>query len=184
MSTVFVGGSRRLGRLNSVLRARLGNIMERGVNVIVGDANGSDRAVQAFLADKGYRKVVVYCMESGPRNNIGGWPVRVVAAAGKRGFAYYSVKDAEMARDADCGLMIWDAKSKGTLVNIKRLVDAGKPVVVYFSPDRKYRTVRTRADLTTLVSSCSQTERQRLSGLLGESPEQVTLFPPRDQQAG
>lgn len=182
MSTVFIGGSRRLGRLNSVIRARLTNIVERGLRVVVGDANGGDRAVQAFLAEMGHTEVVVYCMEAGCRNNIGGWPVRVIKAAGERGFDYYSLKDAEMARNADCGFMIWDAKSKGTLVNIRRLVALGKPVVVYFSPDRECKTVRTKTDLTDLVSNCSQAARQRLSGLIGEASEQVTLFPSPDSR--
>lgn len=184
MNTVFVGGSRRLGRLNTAIRARLDNIVARGLRVVIGDANGGDRAVQAFLAEKGHKEVVVYCMEDACRNNLGGWPVRAIKAAGERGFDYYSLKDAEMARDADCGFMLWDAKSKGTLVNIRRLVDAGKPVVVYFSPARKFRTVRTNADLTDLVSNCSQAVRQRLSGLLDEAAEQVTLFPEEGYRAG
>src|SRR5436309_2547989 len=131
MSTVFIGGSRRVRRLNSVVRARLDNIVERGLRVVIGDANGGDRAVQAFLAEKGHKEVVVYCMDSACRNNVGRWPMHAVEGAGKRGFDYYSTKDAEMAREADCGFMIWDANSKGTLLNIRRLVDAGKPVVVY-----------------------------------------------------
>ena len=176
MSTVFIGGSRRLGRLNSIIRARLENIVKRGLRVVIGDANGGDRAVQTFLTDKGHEEVVVYCMEAGCRNNVGRWPVRTVKAAGERGFDYYSLKDAEMARVADCGFMIWDAKSKGTFVNMQRLVELGKPVVVYFLPHRKCRTVRTKADLADLVNNCAPEDRQRLSGLLNEGSEQVTLF--------
>jgi hypothetical protein len=90
MSTVFIGGSRRVGRLNSIIRAKLDSIVERGLHVVVGDANGSDRAVQSFFAEKRYREVVVYCMENACRNNVGGWPVRAIGAAGKRGFEYYA----------------------------------------------------------------------------------------------
>jgi len=184
MNAVFVGGSRRLGRLNDVVRGRLDNIVERGLRVIIGDANGSDRAVQAFLAEKGHRAVVIYCMKDACRNNVGGWPVRAVEATGERGFDYYSLKDAEMARVADCGFMIWDAKSKGTLLNIRRLVESGKPVVVYFSPERACKTVRTKADLSDLVNKCAQADRQRLSRLLGEGSEQVTLFSLRRRKSG
>ena len=89
--------------------------------------------------------------------------MHAVEGAGKRGFDYYSTKDAEMAREADCGFMIWDANSKGTLLNIRRLVDAGKPVVVYLSPDRECRTVRTKADLSNLLSKCSRSDRSLVS---------------------
>lgn len=177
MSTVFIGGSRRVGRLSEVIREKLDSIIERGLRVVVGDANGSDRAVQSFLAEKGYQDVVVYCMGKACRNNVGKWPVRAIEGAGKRGFDYYALKDAEMARDADCGLMIWDGKSKGTLLNVQRLVEIGKSVVVYLSSDRKCRTIRTEYDLKTLIDRCSSSERQRLSGLLDQGPEQTVLFP-------
>ena len=152
MSTVFIGGSRHLGRLNDAVRSRLNNIVDREHRVVIGDANGGDRAVQSHLASKGYRNVTVYCMDGGCRNNVGQWPVRVIEANGKRGFAYFSMKDAAMARDADCGLMIWDGKSRGTFANMERLVDSGKPVVVYLSSDHDFKTLRTRADLQSLAT--------------------------------
>jgi hypothetical protein len=108
MTTVFIGGSRRIGRLNGVIRARIDDIVERGLRVVIGDANGSDRAVQAFLAEKGHKNAVVYCMEGICRNNVGGWPVCVVQGAGERGFGYYALKDAEMAgceSQKECGAL-------------------------------------------------------------------------------
>jgi len=180
MSTVFIGGSRRLGRLNDIIRERLNNIVESDLRVVIGDANGGDRAVQAFLAEKDHRNVVVYCMGNACRNNLGGWPVRMVKAAGERGFSYYSLKDAEMARDADCGFMIWDAKSKGTLVNIWRLIESQKPAVVYFAPDRVCRNLKTKADLMALLGKCMPSDRQHLLELLGETSEQMRLFPSDD----
>lgn len=176
MTTVFIGGSRRIWRLNDVLRARLDNIVERGLHVVIGDANGSDRAVQAFFAEKGHRDVVVYCVGDTCRNNVGGWPVRVVETAGERGFDYYALKDIEMARNADCGFMIWDGRSKGTLLNTLRLVESGKPVVVYFSPAREFKTIRTRTDASALLNQCSHSDRQRLSRLVGDGSERATLF--------
>jgi hypothetical protein len=50
MTKVFIGGSRRLSQLNKDLKGRLDNIVERGFTVIVGDANGADKAVQRYLA--------------------------------------------------------------------------------------------------------------------------------------
>jgi len=181
VNVVFIGGSRNLGRLNSVIRARLDNIVDRGLRVVIGDANGSDRAVQVYLAERGHKDVVVYCMERGCRNNVGGWAVRSVQANGERGFDYYALKDAEMARDSDCGFMIWDGRSRGTLLNIQRLLGSGKPVVVYFSPDRECKTIRAKEDLNALLTRCPRPDRQRLFRLVGEDGEQVTLFPPGER---
>jgi hypothetical protein len=36
-----------------------------------------------------------------------------------------------MAAQATVGLMLWDGESRGTLLNVLRLVAQGKPVVVY-----------------------------------------------------
>jgi hypothetical protein len=177
MSTVFIGGSRRIGRLNEVIRARLDNIVERGLQVVIGDANGSDRAVQAYLAQRGHRDVVVYCMGESCRNNLGRWNVQALEASGERGFDYYALKDAQMARNADCGFMIWDGKSKGTLLNVQRLLRAGKPVVIYFAPDRECMTVRTLDDLRALLARCRPADRQRLSSLLHGEGDQAPLFP-------
>ncbi len=176
MSTVFIGGSRHIGRLDSAIRARLENIVERGLRVVVGDADGADRAVQAFLAERHHAEVVVYCMEAGCRNNLGGWPEHVVQANGQRGFEYYALKDAEMACDADFGFMIWDAKSKGTLLNIARLVESGKPVAVYFSPTHECSTIRSKAELRALLSRCSEADRKRLRRFLGGASIQAPLL--------
>lgn len=177
MSTVFIGGSRRIGRLNEVIRARLDNIVDRGLPVVIGDANGSDRAVQAYLADRGHRDVVVYCMAGDCRNNLGGWNVREVEASGERGFDYYALKDAQMARNADCGFMLWDGKSRGTLLNVQRLVETRKPVVIYFAPNRECITVRTRGEIKALLARCRSADRSRLSHLLSRDGDQPALFP-------
>lgn len=172
---VFVGGSRRLSRLNAVIRGRLDNIIERGHTVLIGDANGGDRAVQAYLAERGYRNVMVYCTNGDCRNNVGQWPVRSIQATTERGFEYFALKDAAMAVDAACGFMLWDGKSRGTLLNIRRLLEAGKPVVVYFAPDHSCHTVRNEAELTPLLAKCP--ELQRLSRSADAMSVQHVLFP-------
>ena len=91
-------------------------MFEKGFQILVGDANGADKAVQGYLADKSYASVLVLCMEDHCRNNVGNWPTREVAAPrGAKSFDYYSLKDREMAKAAEYGLMLWDGKSKGTV---------------------------------------------------------------------
>jgi hypothetical protein len=41
-----------------------------------------------------------------------------------------------MAQEATVGFMLWDGESRGTLLNVLRLVAQEKPVVVYVAPER------------------------------------------------
>ena len=87
--------------------------------------------MQQLLSERGYRDVTVYCSGDVPRNNAGGWPI-VALKSDKRGYEFYRQKDIAMTVDCDCGYMIWDGVSKGTLQNIEDLKCAGKPVKVEF----------------------------------------------------
>ena len=63
MSNVFVGGSRRISRLNVEVQKRLEQIIDKQLAVLVGDANGADKAVQDFFRSRHYPNVVVFCTE-------------------------------------------------------------------------------------------------------------------------
>jgi hypothetical protein len=151
---VFIAGSRSLTRINDALRERLDRIIAEGHDVLVGDANGADKAVQSFFAERNYRQVTVFWTGGRCRNNVGGWPVLAVAppAGVHSGYDFYAVKDREMASVATHGLMVWDGESRGTFANIRTLVAAEKPVVVYLGPDQLFVTVKTGADLDALRS--------------------------------
>jgi hypothetical protein len=60
-----------------------------------------------------------------------------------------------MAADATHGLMLWDGESRGTFGNVRNLVGAGKPVVVYLSPAKQFLNVRTEADIERLVGKAA-----------------------------
>ncbi len=154
MEAVFVAGSRAVSRLNPEIRKRLDNIMRRDLAVLVGDANGADKAVQQYLAQSLYRRVTVYRMDS-CRNNLGEWPVRSHTSelGVKRDRHYYGIKDAAMAKDATCGFMLWDGVSRGTAANIVKLLNAHKKVVVYLSPKKQFLTLRTIEDLRHVAST-------------------------------
>jgi hypothetical protein len=152
-SIVFVAGSRQISRLPAEVGNRLDTMIEKGFQILVGDANGADKAVQRYLADKSYPNVLVHCMKDHCRNNVGNWPTREVAAPrGAKGFDYYSLKDRAMAEAAEYGLMLWDGKSKGTVNNVVNLSRAHKPVVVYIAPTKQFHTVKTSADLRNLLA--------------------------------
>jgi hypothetical protein len=65
---IFIGGSRAVSRLNEVIRARLDDFIRRGDAILIGDANGADKAVQQYFAERHYPNVEVFCMEE-CRNN-------------------------------------------------------------------------------------------------------------------
>jgi hypothetical protein len=106
-SIVFVAGSRQISRLPAEVRTRLDTMIEKGFQILVGDANGADKAVQRYLADKSYPNVLVHGMKDHCRNNVGNWPPREVSAPrGAKGFNSYSLKDRAMAEAAEYGLML------------------------------------------------------------------------------
>jgi hypothetical protein len=155
MSKVFFGGSRSLSRLDSAVRTRLRNLITSGHTVLVGDANGMDKAVQSFFAEEGYRDVIVYCMERECRNNVGSWRVESVSSGGrKKNFAYFAMKDARMSLEAEYGFMIWDGESKGTLNNVLSLVEQGKAVLVYRSPSKEFLQIKSIRELEKLLGNC------------------------------
>lgn len=153
---VFIGGSRAVSKLNVVIRARLDDLIKRGCTILIGDANGADKAVQQYLAKRQYPNVVVFCMEE-CRNNIGDWPTRSIEPpAERKDFTYYAAKDVAMSKEAHCGLMLWDAKSKGTLQNMLNLVGAGKRTLVYFAPTKDFHILANEQDLQSLLARCEK----------------------------
>lgn len=165
---VFIAGSRGLSRLNEPLRQRLDRIMAQHFAILVGDANGADKAVQGYLADKRYENVTVYCTGSRCRNNLRPWPIKAVAPPSgvRSGFDYYAAKDLAMAGEASHGLMIWDAESRGTFASVVNLVGQHKPVVLYLSPTRAFRHLHTRADLLGILDQAAPNARRRLEPLI------------------
>jgi hypothetical protein len=160
--TVFIGGSRAISKLNPVIREQLENLITRHCTILIGDANGADKAVQKHFAEKRYPNVTVFCMEQ-CRNNVGGWPTRKIAAPPKaRGFEYYAAKDAAMAQEARCGVMLWDGESRGTLNNVLNLLEDDKKVLVYLGPRKTFYKLSNENDLDSLFAHCDQNTIQDL----------------------
>lgn len=151
---VFIGGSIGISKLNAAIRARLDDFMKRGNAILIGDAKGADKAVQTYLATRDYRKVTVFCTEE-CRNNVGSWPTHSIEPPSKKkDSSYYAAKDFVMFQKAQCGVMLWDAKSKGTLQNILNLVGAGKRTLVYFAPTKDFQVLANDQDLHVLLARC------------------------------
>jgi hypothetical protein len=184
MTTVFIGGSRRVPRLGAAVRARLDTIMAKGFRVIVGDANGADKAVQQYLSGKGYGHVEVFCSGTVCRNNLGHWHMRQIKTdPTDKGFRFYAAKDRVMAREADVGLMIWDGKSTGTLLNVLRLLSQEKKVVVYNVPERRFSELKAEDDWRGFVTTLDpevrggMEQKARIEERTYGTREQQTLLP-------
>jgi probable addiction module antidote protein len=154
MSTVFIGGSRHISRLSADAKQRLQTIVDKKIGVLVGDANGADKAVQKFMADAAYDQVTVFCSGEHPRNNLGGWKIHSVVPSHPTGFHFYAAKDREMALTADYGFMIWDGKSAGTALNVLRLIRAGKKADLLNVPEKSTLRFRLISDWEKFISRC------------------------------
>jgi len=178
MTTVFIGGSRRITHINDTIRSRTNNIINQGMRVLIGDANGADRAMQQYFVNNGYKNVIVYCMGEHCRNNLGNWPAKHISSdRSRRDFAFYATKDLEMAREASYGFMIWDGKSIGTLNNILNLLSQQKNVLVYFSSERTCYTLKSLEELRPLFDKCDTIDRQKFEKVLS-APRQSIIAKP------
>jgi adenine-specific DNA-methyltransferase len=161
MNTIFIGGSRNVSRLPLEVKKRLDNVVASGHRVIVGDASGADKAVQKHFLTVHYNKVTVFCSGVTPRNNLGTWYTHHVdVPKNVKGFQFYAAKDREMAREADFGLMIWDGKSPGTVLNVLRLVIAGKIAVLFNVPNKDVVNIKSVDAWRTFISHCSDELRR------------------------
>lgn len=155
MTTVFLSGSRHLSRINDKIRGRIRNMAAGRLHIIVGDANGADKAMQAYLAEQGYSDVTVYCSGMHCRNNIGEWATKRIDVEPKlRGRDFYAQKDKAMAKKADIGFVLWDGKSTGSVANALELLKADKKVVVYYAPEKEFYNLSSMSDIERLLRKC------------------------------
>lgn len=177
MTTVFIGGSRKIVRLDKAVTLRLETIVEKQIPVLLGDANGADKAVQAYFRDVRYPHVTVYCTGDDCRNNLGGWRethIRPTGNARRKDRKFFTLKDRAMSSAATHGLMLWDGDSLGTLVNIVRLRRENRVAVVYVKSKGSFVDVRSDKDLNDLKEYSSEellAEAERaVASEIGERP--------------
>ena len=152
---IFIAGPRAINKLNKSVIHRIKNIIDNNYNIIVGDANGVDKAVQNFCYEQNYRNVKIYATKGKARNNIGNWYVHNVdVPKNLKGFDFYAAKDYEMAKDADYGLMIWNGISKGTLNNTINLLEMGKETVLYYSLEERLYVIKSLDGMKEFINRC------------------------------
>lgn len=168
MTTVFIAGSITIKDLDVKVQERLMNVIVQKHKILVGDADGADVSIQQFLFENDAQHVTVYCSGATPRNNVGDWEVHSVTTYHKPGSrAYFTAKDIEMAAAADHGLMIWDAKSTGTLSNVIELLTRKKSSLVFLNKAKEFQKVLCAADLDGLVARMSDAARLKANTKVG-----------------
>lgn len=183
MKTVFIAGSMTIKRLDRLVQERLMNIIVSGYNIVVGDADGVDTSIQLFLAENGAQHAKVYCTGNRPRNNVGKFSVHCVNTYHSPGSrAYFTAKDIEMAKAADYGLMIWDAKSTGTLSNVIELLNNKKYSLVFVNKDKTFKSVKDVFGLEELVAYMSESAKLKANTKMGLE-EKIAVLRSRARQA-
>lgn len=154
---VFLGGSIRLNGLPSQVKQLIAAEVARGSSFAVGDAAGIDLAFQQFLKGQSVKAITVFHSDK-LRNNIGNWPTEFVHSDLKSsGKDKFTVKDRKMAELADCGIMVWDGKSAGTLANAFDLLNQKKPCQMFFAPIADLYLLNTIQDLESILTESDYT---------------------------
>ncbi|MDQ9948646.1 MULTISPECIES: hypothetical protein [Acinetobacter] len=142
MKKIFIAGSISIKNLDESVTKRIDKMMHQGYEIILGDADGIDKAVQNYLSIQEYRNVIVYHSGMKVRNNLGNWPTKSIATKYRSGTRdFFTAKDIALANDADIGVMLWDKKSTGTLKNIIELIKQHKKVTVFLQQEKKFQRV-------------------------------------------
>ena len=190
MTCVVLGGSRHISKLSDEVRVRLDRIVQQQFRVVVGDANGADKAIQKYFADQTYKQVEVFCSGSSPRNNLGHWTCHQVTTKARPGtFEFYAAKDQAMALEATVGFMLWDGESVGTMLNVWRLMQTQKTSLVYVQSQREFLQVRGQEDWRRLLGLAAADTRADIEKRIrGETPAQakndLPLFGPDIHSVG
>lgn len=168
MHKVFISGSMRIKNINHDVLRRIDNIIDSGFQVLVGDADGVDASIQSYLVAKDAKSVLIYCTGDQPRNNLGNWNTQNIQTNYSPGTrAYFTAKDLEMANDCDYGLMIWDAKSTGTLSNAIELLKRHKGSLVFVNKEKTFIKVKTVTDLESLIFYMSESALSKADKKIG-----------------
>lgn len=75
---VMIYGSKNITFLSDIVKNQIDSYIKSGATFFVGDANGTDCAIQRYLKDKRYRKVKVFYASDNAslslcKNNLGNW---------------------------------------------------------------------------------------------------------------
>lgn len=128
---------------------------DNGLDIVIGDANGADRAMQAYLFELAYQNVTVFCAGSHCRNNVGGWKSNVIVVDPTlTGRDFFAKKDQAMAAIADFGFVLWDGKSAGSIRNVFEMLKNQRKTVLYHSAESRFYNISILDEIMAILNKC------------------------------
>ena len=79
-----------------------------------------------------------------------------------------------MAEEASTGLMIWDGKSFGTILNVYRLVKQRKKVDIYINSINKLLTLNNLNDFKDFILTCTKELQDKIASYNREYDKDVS----------
>jgi hypothetical protein len=133
---VFISGSIAIKKLPKKVEKSILKIIDKNLEILVGDANGVDSLIQDFCKKNQYFNVKIYTINSIPRykadEKFNIFKVDVSNKI-KRNRQRQQEKDKQMTLDSDYSLIIWNGKSKGSYANIIRAIEKKQKLKVYLT---------------------------------------------------
>ena len=124
---IFLGGPKIVNNIGDDVKSDLLSFMNCGHDILIGDCMGADLQIQKFLFENGYLNVTVYYSGDRARVNLGNWKTKFISSNKYLSdYERQKLKDVQMAIDSDEGYMILKEETKGTIANIKKLIELNK----------------------------------------------------------
>lgn len=136
---IFISGSISIKTLPEQAKKKINEILQDNHEILVGDADGVDKLVRNYLAERNCHNITVYSTGK-PRCDIPiNWKHKEVSPQrGVRGREHFALKDKAMAQDCDAAFAIWDGRSQGTHDNIEKTKEMGKPTLTFNTTTNKF----------------------------------------------
>ncbi|MBP9566886.1 MAG: hypothetical protein KBE02_06405 [Sulfurospirillum sp.] len=133
---VFISGSISIKKLPIEVKNSINKIIEKNIEILVGDASGIDTLVQEYCSSLNYFNVTVYSIYAHPRYKANeNFRTKYIEVNHdiKKERNRQEFKDNAMTIDSEFLLTIWDGRSEGSYSNILRGLAHGKKIKVYLS---------------------------------------------------
>lgn len=134
---VFISGSISIKDIPKNILLTLDKIIEKNLEVLIGDASGIDYEIKRYFKKKEYYNVTIYTIEDNkPRFPVSSqFKIKKVEVDEKdkkqKERIRQQYKDIQMTKDSDYSFVIWDGKSKGSYNNIIRSLEQKQPIKIY-----------------------------------------------------
>lgn len=179
---VFISGSLSIKVLPKETEETIDKIMNKNVEILVGDAPGIDKLIQKYCFKKKYDRITIYYVGNKTRNleNETFATKKVnISDEDKTEKAKQSRKDIKMTKDSTYSFVIWDEKSSGSYANIMRSLEENKYVKVYLASSNKYihsKEPNFKNEIKDIYTTNSGFTKEKCLELLKESyPENLNL---------